>query len=221
MNDRSDGKRARPGLTRDLVVRAAVEFANEQGIERLSMRKLAATLGAEAMSLYNHVRNKDDLIKAMLDEVTGRFSLPENERSWQEFLCHRGRAMYRALVDHPWASITLMSTFYDGTGFLGFMDRSYGFLVDAGFSLTQADWILNAVDSYTYGFVLQKLSFPIPDGHMQATARESLDLVPPDRLPNLHALTSMVAGGDYDGLFDYEYGLRVLIAGVEHTPHTS
>jgi len=182
------------------------------------MRKLAAGLGAEAMSLYNHVRNKDDLIKAMLDEVTGRFSLARDEERWQEFLFHRGRSMYRTLMDHPWASITLMSTFYDGVDFLVFMDRSYGFLVQAGFSLREADWVLNAVDSYTYGFVLQKLNFPIPEGDMQSTARDSLGLVPEDRLPNLHALTSMVAAGEYDGLFAYDYGLRVVIAGVEHSP---
>ena len=208
--------RSRPGLSRDLVVRAAVGFADEHGIERLSMRKLAAALGVEAMSLYNHVRNKEDLIKAMLDEVTGQFSLPDDQGSWQEFLRHRGGAMYRTLVDHPWASMTLMSTFYDGPGFLAFMDRSYGFLHTAGFTLVEADWILNAVDSFTYGFVLQKLSFPIPEDEIRATARASLTLVPESRLPNLHDLTSLVAAGEYDGLFEYEYGLRVMIAGLEH-----
>lgn len=181
------------------------------------MRKLSARLGVEAMSLYNHVKNKDDLINGMLDQVTSLFTLPDDEGTWQAFLLHRGRAMYRVLVDHAWASMTLMSTFYDGERFLAFMDRSYGFLSEAGFSLVQADAILNAVDSFTYGFVLQKLSFPIPDGEMQATARQSLDLVPQSRLPNLHALTSLVATGAYDGLFEYDFGLQALIAGVEHS----
>lgn len=218
MRDSGDPGPVRAGLTRDVVVRAAVAFADGRGIEKLSMRKLAATLGVEAMSLYNHIQNKEDLIKAMLEEVTRHFSVPEGAGDWRAFLVHRGRSMYRALVDHPWASMTLTSTFFDGPGFLAFMDRSYGFLEGAGFTLVQADWTLNAVDSFTYGFVLQKLNFPIAEEHMQATARASLDLVPADRFPHLHRLTALVARGEYDGRFDYEYGLRLMIAGLEHRP---
>ncbi len=207
--------RARAGLSRELVVAAAVEYADRLGIDALSMRKLAGDLGVEAMSLYNHVKNKEALTKAMLDVVTGKFSLPEEPLTWREFLFERGESMYQGLVEHPWSSMTLMSTFYDGPLFLQFMDRSFGFLEDAGFSLDRADWILNAADSFTYGFVLQKINFPIADENMGAVAEASLDLVPPDSLPHLNRLTAMVARGEYDGLFDYHFGLSALVRGFD------
>jgi AcrR family transcriptional regulator len=214
MGEKNMGK-SRPGLTRELVVREAVDLADQHGMEKLSMRKLAGVLGVEAMSLYNHVKNKEDLTKAMLDQVTSGFSLPEELVDWQNFLFYRCQSMHQTLLAHPWSSMTLMSTFYDGPGFLGFMDKSYGFLVQSGFSLIQADGILNAVDSFTYGYVLQKLNFPIPDDQMQATAGASMDLVPQESLPNLYSLTSLVAQGEYSGLFEYEFGLELMIRGLE------
>jgi hypothetical protein len=215
MAPKGESTKHRPGLTRELVVTTALEFTDQYGIEKLSMRKLASSLGVEAMSLYNHVKNKDDLIKGMLDVITADFSTGDENTDWVGFLITRGESMYKTLTKHPWSSITLMSTFYDGAGFLSFMDRSYGFLKLSGFTPIQADAILNAVDSFTYGFVLQKLNFPIPENQMQATARASLGLVPKEHLPNLFELTTLVAQGDYDGLFHYEFGLKALLKGFD------
>ena len=66
----------RPGLTREKILSAAVDLADENGIDALSMRALAKRLGVEAMSLYNHVSNKDDLLAGLADEVAGRIDWP-------------------------------------------------------------------------------------------------------------------------------------------------
>src|SRR3954464_15951044 len=88
-------------LTRDRVIQAAVTLADTHGVEALSMRKLGAALGVEAMSLYNHVANKDDLIDGVLDAILGEIELPPESLPWDDQLCDGRHAFRQAGHDHP------------------------------------------------------------------------------------------------------------------------
>src|SRR4051795_3124842 len=101
--------RPRSPLSRERVLVAAVAFADERGIASLSMRKLGEVLGVEAMSLYNHVANKDQLLDGMVDLDFGEIELPAGGVNWKTAMCERAQSARRALRRHPWA-IVLMST---------------------------------------------------------------------------------------------------------------
>ncbi len=93
--------RSRPPLTRDEILETALKLVDEGGLEALSMRKLAAELKVDAMSLYNHVRDKDDLLHGLTNLVLGGIKQPEQDLSWRETLEYFAVSLYQALVEHP------------------------------------------------------------------------------------------------------------------------
>ena len=95
----ADGTRKlRPALTRERILRAAVDLADEQGLDALSMRGLAAQLGAGAMSLYNHVQNRDDLIDGILDLLVDQIEVPPDDTDWRTSIRARAIEIGRAHV---------------------------------------------------------------------------------------------------------------------------
>src|SRR5689334_24568766 len=99
----------RQPLSRERILAAALEVADEQGIEALSMRKLGQSLGYEAMSLYNHVENKDDVLNGILDLVLAETEPPVSGGDWRESVRASSLSVHRALRRHPWAAELLMS----------------------------------------------------------------------------------------------------------------
>src|SRR5436309_9669006 len=95
---------ARIPLSRDRVLRAALHLADGSGVEALTMRRLGDQLGFEAMSLYRHVANKDDLLDGMLDLVLAEWELPERDGDWVEAVKASARSVHAALRRHPWAA---------------------------------------------------------------------------------------------------------------------
>ena len=205
------------GLCRDRVLSVAVELADAQGLETLSMRRLAQELGVEAMSLYNHVANKDDLLGGMVEHVARGFRVPCDE-DWQAAMRTRCQSAYDVLSRHPWAAGLLLSRVNDGPVVLGYVDATWGCLRKAGFSLAQVDRIWNALDSHVYGFTIQEQKFPFDPGTYQAAAAAYLPMIPQESLPNLHAMTSAVASGTHDGKQDFNFGLDLLLAGIDRLP---
>ena len=107
---RTEGARKpREPLSRERVLRAGMAFADASGISSLSMRKLGEALGVEAMSLYNHVANKDELLDGMVDLVFSEIELPDVGADWRTAMRERAESARQALGRHPWA-INLMST---------------------------------------------------------------------------------------------------------------
>src|SRR5262249_42074157 len=124
---------ARKPLNRERILGAALELVDEQGIETLSMRKLAQALGYEAMSLYNHVANKDDVLDGILDLVLAEMEPPDVDGGL-EAIRTSSLAAHEALKRHPWAAGLLVA---DGTvrpARLAYMDALLGALRKAGFS---------------------------------------------------------------------------------------
>src|SRR6267143_6978609 len=96
-------------LSRERVLRAAMALADESGIDSLSMRRLGQQLGVEAMSLYNHVANKDDILSGIVDMVVSDFDLPTPGAGWKAALRKAAISAHDVLVRHPWAASAMLS----------------------------------------------------------------------------------------------------------------
>lgn len=205
---------ANSALTTELIVQKAVALADASGIQALSMRKLAGAFGVTAMSLYNHVRNKDDLLDLMLDHVVKRFDSPDIAGDWTIMLCRRAHSMRTALNAHPWALTLLTSRISLSDVMMRDIDRTTGCLINSGFSHAQADWVKNAVDSFVYGYVLQEINFPVAPDDYQSAAKQFLPLISESDYPYMHAGAVEVSEGRYDGQTDFDFGLKLTLDGL-------
>src|SRR5688572_33505298 len=100
---------SRPPLSRDRVVRAAMEVADREGLAALTMRRLGQELGVEAMSLYKHVANKDAILDGIVDLVVGEIALPRPRDGWKSAMRRRGVSAHQVLMRHRWVCPLLIS----------------------------------------------------------------------------------------------------------------
>lgn len=210
-----DKSTPRTPLSRDRVLRAAVVLADEHGIDALSMRKLAHSLGVEAMSLYNHVANKDDVLDGMVECVAEEIDFPTTGADWKVALRQRAISAHGMLLRHSWASLLMASRVNVGPTMLSYVDATLGCLVEAGFSYELADRAWNAIDSHVYGFTLQQLNFPFDPAEYASAAKEFLPLIPKAQFPYLNGLSQTVIDRTHFGLHDFEFGLELLLDGLE------
>lgn len=208
-------KPPRAPLTREAVVLAAVEMADERGLEALSMRKLAEVLGVEAMSLYNHVANKDDLLDGMVDAVIAEVALPQIGGDWKAELRKRAVSAHEMLTRHPWASMLVISRMNTGPAMLRYVEATIGCLREARFSIAQTDHAWNALDCHIYGFTLLKANFPIDPEEYASAAARYLPRLPAETYPHMHAMTVEVAEGRHSGVNDFSFGLDLILDGLE------
>jgi AcrR family transcriptional regulator len=204
-------------LSRERVLRAAVAFADANGIGTLSMRKLGEALGVEAMSLYNHVANKVELLDGMVDLVFGAIDLPAGGGDWKTAMRQRAVSARQALSCHPWAIGLMESRTSPGPATLRHHDAVIGSLRAAGFSIEMAAHAYSVLDSYIYGFALQEASLPFHTAEETAEVAETiLARFPPDQYPHLIELTvEHVLQPGYDHGNEYEFGLDLILDGLE------
>lgn len=207
--------RKRRVLTREKVLDAAVNLANDVGINGLSMRKLAQAVGVEAMSLYNHVKNKDDLLDAMVEQVFAQITVPRVGGDWRDEMRVRALSAHAVLKRNPWAAMQIMSRVNVGPAALAYVDATIGCLRQAGFSYPLADHAWNALDSYIYGFTLLELNFPLEPDEYADVADDFMPSMPPDLYPHLLGMSQAVMEGKHDGLHTLEFGLELLLDGLE------
>lgn len=203
---------------------AGVAIADENGVASLSMRKLGEALGVEAMSLYNHVANKDQLLDGMVDVVFGEIELPTPDADWKTAMRHRAESARQALRRHPWA-IALMSTRTSpGPATLRHHDAVIGQLRTAGFSIELTAHAFSALDSYIYGFALQEATLPLGDTAEETSeaARMMMAQVPADQYPHLTEFTlEHVLQPGYDYGKEFEFGLNLILDGLEQKVRTT
>ncbi len=202
-------------LSRERVLQAALRMADEGGIEALSMRKLALELGVQAMSLYNHVANKDEIIDGIVDRVVSEIEVPDFSLDWKTAMRRRSTSAHEVLLRHPWATMPLVSRINVGPAMLGYINATLGCLFEAGFSLEMADQIWNAIDSHIYGFTLQELNFPVETENYSEAAKIGLPLISADLYPYMNTLTHAVIEKRYDGIQNFEFGLELLLNGLD------
>ena len=198
----------RPPLTRDRIVAAAVELVDANGVDELSMRKLGAALGVEAMSLYNHVVNKDDVLNRILDQVLAEIELPDPSLAWDQQIRALALGFRRAGHRHPGVFPLFGSR--PVTSLDGFrpLEQSYTALRDAGLAPEDALDGFAAVSSFVFGFVLTELG-----GLVDHALRHpwEIDAVKVER-PRLVEMGVGLARRDPDRQF--EVGLGLLIDGL-------
>lgn len=202
-------------LSRERILLAAICLADKGGIESLSMRKLAEELGVQAMSLYNHVVGKDDIVDSIVDIVVSKIEVPELGIDWKTAMRRRATSAHEMLLQHPWAAMELMSKINVRPPMLHYIDATLGCLHEAGFSLEMADHAWNAIDSHIYGFTLQELNFPVNEADYSEAATEGLSFIPADKYPYMNQLTHYVIDGRYDGIHDFEFGLGLILKGLD------
>ncbi len=210
-------------LNRERVLRAGVALADEGGIESVSMRKLGGQLAVEAMSLYNHVANKDDLLDGMIDMVFGEIDLPSANADWKTEMRERAISAREALGRHPWATGLMDSRTTPGPATLRHHDSVIGTLREAGFSIETAAHAFSVLDSYTYGFAMQEQSLPFETEEETAEVAETiLAQLPADEYPHLAEMTiEHVLLPDYDYASEYEFGLDLILDGLERARDTA
>lgn len=210
-----DGQHPRRTLTRERVIKTAIQFADEHGIDALSMRKLGQLLGVEAMSLYNHVANKDEILDGIVDAIAGDFKAPKPGGDWRTAMRRRAVAAHKVLVRHPWATQLIVSRANVGPLMLRYVDATIGCLIEAGFTYPKADHAWNAIDSYVYGFTLQKLNFPFKPNEYAQVAQSFLELIPADQYPYLNGMSQQIISGDHDGVHELQFGLDLILEGLD------
>jgi AcrR family transcriptional regulator len=213
MGDRST---ERSPLTRARVLDAAVALADEGGLSAVTMRRLGEAVGVEAMSLYHHVANKDEVVDGMVDRVFAEIDLPVAGEPWRPAMARRARSARAALVRHRWAIGVLESRTSPGPDTLRHHEAVLGCLRAEGFDFALVGHAVAALDSYVYGFALQEATLPFEGtAETHDVVAEMMPLLAEGH-PHLAEMASehvMAPGYDFGDEFDW--GLEVILDGIE------
>jgi AcrR family transcriptional regulator len=208
--------RRRAPLSRDRVLEAAVAMADEHGIEAVTMRRLAKALGVEAMSLYNHIAGKDELLDAMADLVMAEFELTSTG-DWEADLRALAASAHDALLRHPWAPSLIMSPPRVLDARMTYMEFLLGTLRDAGFSAELTYRGYHAVDSHILGFTMWQLGHRMPAGPIPEHMSSFLENFPYDTFPHVgeHIRQHLADESPDATVSEFDFGLELILEGLK------
>jgi AcrR family transcriptional regulator len=226
-------RRARDPLTRDRVLRAAVDLADREGIQSLTMRSLARELGAEAMSLYYHVANKEavldgvvDVIMDAINEAVGKVEGPPASEDWKTVMRMRILAARQVLLRHRWASRLIETRTAISPTTMRYFDDLLGVLRSGGFSYDLAHHAMHALGSRALGFTQELFEPENADTGDEDLANAMAEMA--DQFPHLTGMMMEVAHDDPDSTlgwcddqFEFEFGLDLLLEGLDATRQRS
>jgi len=197
------------------VLHAAIALADKEGIAGVSMRKLAQELGVEAMSLYNHVANKNELLDGMVDAVAGEIAVPAKDADWKAAIRTIAVSSYEALLRHPWAGSLWMRQM-PGPARLRHFDAVLGSLRDAGFSEDLTFHAYHILQSFVLGYTLQVLTYrTLALEDLEDTAASFIQQLSADEYPHFadHVRQHMEPGVRDESAF--QLGLDLILDGLE------
>jgi AcrR family transcriptional regulator len=200
------------------VLQAALELADARGFDAISMRNVAKKLGVEAMSLYNHVANKEDIVDGLVDIVFGEIEVATpGTVDWRTAMRERAISVRAALNRHRWAVGLMEGRMNPGPASLRNHDAVLGCLRESGFSFRAAVHAYSAMDAYIYGFALQErgLPFDAPEETAQVMERQRRNVPNMDDYPYLVEAAGEFAQAGYDYDTEFEFGLDVVLDGLE------
>jgi AcrR family transcriptional regulator len=214
------GERAREALTKERVLRAAVDLADRHGVEALSMRRVAADLGVVPMALYRHVANKDEMLDGMLDLVIGEIDPPRTDAGWKPAVRERILSARRALLRHPWASRVIESRSEPTQVMLAYMDSMIGLFRAGGFSMDLTHHVMHAMGSRILGFS-QELYDDTAD--IDPAVATEMWTAMAGTYPNIAALVQTVYHDDAtvvgrqgcDDQLEFEFALDLILDGLD------
>lgn len=206
----------RTPLSRERVLDAAIALIDERGIDALSMRKLGQELGVEAMSLYNHVHGKDDLLDGICDVVVQRIALPRAGTAWKPALRAMAVSAHEVLQRHPWAGALWNRPGMPGPGRMRYMEAVLRVLRTAGFGIEPAYAAYHVIDNYIVGVTVQQASFTFTRDELPQLAAELLRRAPETDYPYLvEHVRQHLDGSTHPSSF--EFGLDLLLDGLERS----
>ena len=211
-----ESRSARTPLTRERVLQAAIDLADRYGLDALTMRRLGADLGVEAMSLYKHVANKDEILDGIVELVVGEIEVPEEESDWKEGMRRRAMSARDVLGRHSWALGLFESRGAMGPALMRYVNAVLGNLRAAGFSIENAVHAFWMLDCYVYGQVLQEANLPFGSAAESAASEEP---VPRDmtssEYPHLIEVAEHALRFDYGVDSEFEFGLDLILDALE------
>jgi AcrR family transcriptional regulator len=206
-------------LSKERVLGAAVALADAQGVEGLSMRKLAQELGVVPMALYKHVANKDELLDGMIDVVVGEIDPPAGGTDWKTAMRRRVLSARGALLRHPWASRVMESRASPTPAVLAYMDSMIGMFRAGGFSIDLTHHAMHAMGSRLLGFSQELFDETADVGPgMDAETLRELAGAFPHITELVVAIThdqASVVGVGCDDQFEFEFALDLMLDGLE------
>jgi AcrR family transcriptional regulator len=210
----------RETLTRQRVLEAAVDLADRHGIESVSMRRLGQELGVEAMSLYTHVRSKDDLLDGMVDMVMGEVPATGARDGWKAALRQAVLGARGVLLRHPWAPDVIETRAAPGPAILRQYDAVMGIMRGGGLSLELTHHALHMLGGRLLGFTRELFDdSPSPDPEAAAAMARQLEPTLPHVAEMALAATHEGGLGGCDTDLEFEFSLDVILDGLERLRH--
>ena len=210
----SEKTSSRQPLSKDRVLQAAVNLADRDGLDALTMRRLGAELGVEAMSLYKHVANKEEILDGILELVVGEIEIPEEGSGWKEAMRARARSARNVLGRHSWAVGLMEGRQSTGPAVMQYVNAILGNLRAGGFPIESAGYAFTMLDSYVYGHVIQETSTPV--GTAEEMTEPLLEEIAGDDYPHLVEIAEEhVQGPGFTFDDAFEFGLDLILDGLE------
>ena len=215
--------RSRTPLSKERVLSAAVTLADAGGVDALSMRRIAQSLGVVPMALYKHVANKNELLDGMIDVLVGEIDPPARDTDWKTTIRRRVLSARRMLLRHPWAPEVIESRMKARTtptpAVMAYLDSMIGIFRAGGFSIDLVHHAMHVMGSRLLGFSQELFE--------DTSGREpEADALPPEemaaRYPHITELAMAVAhdqdsvvGSGCDDQFEFEFALDLTLDGLE------
>ena len=203
-------------LNLERTLQVALVIADDEGLEAVTMRRLARELGVEAASLYHHVNGKSQILDALVDLVAAEIEAPVPSANWRTAITQRAHNTRAGLRRHAWAVSLMASRTSPGPATLGLLETGIRCFREGGFSVRQAAHAISVVDSYVHGFVLQEVNLPFRDeSELAALTGAIMETFPASEFPYLFELTVQhVLQPGYDYGKEFDTGLEVVLDGV-------
>jgi TetR/AcrR family transcriptional regulator, tetracycline repressor protein len=196
-------------LSRRRVLEAAVRFADREGLDALSMRKLGADLGVEAMSLYNHVPNKDALLDGMVEVLLGELEVPSERAEWEERVREAYRGFRRLARRHPNVFPLLVLRPPDTMDGVWLVEEFLKTMRGAGFDAPTALYAFRTLSAYATGYAMAEIrGFAMEPGG----GRDGAAALPAEEFPHIVELGERLGGVDRDA--EFEFGLDLILNGL-------
>jgi TetR/AcrR family transcriptional regulator, tetracycline repressor protein len=199
----------RPVIDRSNLLREAVALLDEAGLDGLTMRRLAERLGVQAPSLYNHVRDKNELVALLADTLSAEITTPPVDQPWRARIEHIAHEFRRVLLAHRDAALVFAMSPPSGPNRTRLIEYVLNTVVDAGFAKENACNAAYAMHTFVMGFAFEEGLGSARDRDglpavADATRRSSL---PPERFPTMCALSAEWCAFDSQKAFDFALGM--------------
>ena len=203
-------------LNLERTLQVALVIADDEGLDAVTMRRLARELGVEAASLYHHVEGKNQILDGLVEVVAAEIEPPMPSTDWRTAIAQRAHNTRAGLHRHPWAVSLMASRTSPGPATLGLLETGIRCFREDGFSVPQAAHAISVVDSYVHGFVLQEVNLPFRDeSELAVMTGAIMKTFPASEFPYLFELTvQYVLQPGYDYGKEFDTGLKVVLDGV-------